>query len=159
MHFDRLDENYAIVKSNLNFGKVTLTGLTGLCIPVRPVCSIMSILVVNSIREEFVDKWRFHDRRIGDELVSASSIRSMFPLSYPITTTQVTESPAPSRASWKLNLKPINMHVASDVTVYTPQLPMQVVTTCSCRSSSKAAKVYILWWYRPCLVVGVKFLK
>ena len=36
MHFDRLDESYAMVKSNLNFGKVTLTGLTGLCILVRP---------------------------------------------------------------------------------------------------------------------------
>ena len=30
MHFDRLDEGYAMVKSNLNFGKVTLTGLTGM---------------------------------------------------------------------------------------------------------------------------------
>ena len=34
MHFDRLDEIYAMVKSNLYFDKVTLTGQTDLCIPV-----------------------------------------------------------------------------------------------------------------------------
>ena len=28
MHFDRLDESYTMVKSNLNFDKVTLTGQT-----------------------------------------------------------------------------------------------------------------------------------
>ena len=48
MHFDRLDESYAMMRSNLNFGKVTLTGLTGLCIPVRPVRPVMPILVVNT---------------------------------------------------------------------------------------------------------------
>ena len=42
MHFDRLDESYTMVKSNLNFGKVTLTGLTGLRIPVRPVCRVQN---------------------------------------------------------------------------------------------------------------------
>jgi len=47
MHFDRLDESYAMVKSNMNFGKVTLAGLTGLCIPVKPVRPVMPILVVN----------------------------------------------------------------------------------------------------------------
>ena len=46
MHFDCLDKSYAMVKSNLHFDKVTLTGLTGLCIPVRPVCTIVPILVV-----------------------------------------------------------------------------------------------------------------
>jgi len=30
MHFDRLDEIYTLIKSNWQFGKVTLTGLTGL---------------------------------------------------------------------------------------------------------------------------------
>ena len=40
MHFDRLDDCYAMVKSNLHFDKVTLTGQTGLCIPVWPVCTI-----------------------------------------------------------------------------------------------------------------------
>ena len=49
MHFDRLDESYAMGKSNLNFGKVTLTDLTGLCILVRPVCTALPILVVNDI--------------------------------------------------------------------------------------------------------------
>ena len=48
MYFDRLDESYSLVKSNLNFGKVTLTGLTGLGIPVRPVRPVMPILVVNT---------------------------------------------------------------------------------------------------------------
>ena len=48
MHFDRLDESYAMGKSNLNFGKVTLTDLTGLCIPVRPLRPVMSILVIDS---------------------------------------------------------------------------------------------------------------
>ena len=40
MHFDHLDESYAIVKSNLHFDKVTLTVQTGLCIPVWPVCTV-----------------------------------------------------------------------------------------------------------------------
>ena len=30
MHFDHLDEIYAMVKSNLQFDKLVLTGLTGL---------------------------------------------------------------------------------------------------------------------------------
>ena len=47
MHFDRLNESYVMVRSNLHFDKVTLTGLTGLCIPVRPVYTAVSILVVN----------------------------------------------------------------------------------------------------------------
>ena len=47
MHFDRLDESYAMMKSKLHFDKVTLTGLTGLCILVRPVCTAVRILVVN----------------------------------------------------------------------------------------------------------------
>ena len=33
MHFDRLDESYAMVKSNLHFDKITLTGLIGLAYP------------------------------------------------------------------------------------------------------------------------------
>ena len=49
MHFDHLDESYAMVKSNLNFGKIIMTGLTGLCIPVRPGRPVMPILVVNTI--------------------------------------------------------------------------------------------------------------
>ena len=40
MHFDRLDESYAMVKFNLHFDKVTLIGQTGLCIPVWPVCTV-----------------------------------------------------------------------------------------------------------------------
>ena len=51
MNFYRLDDSYAMVKSNLNFGKVTLTDLTSLCIPVRPV---MPILVVNMLATPFV---------------------------------------------------------------------------------------------------------
>ena len=48
MHFDLLDERYAMVKSNMHFDKVTLTSLTGLCIPVRLVCTAVPILVVNT---------------------------------------------------------------------------------------------------------------
>jgi len=40
MHFDRIDESYAMVKSNIHFDKVTLTSQTGLCIPVRPVYTV-----------------------------------------------------------------------------------------------------------------------
>jgi len=49
MNFDRLDESYAMVRSNLHFDKFTLTGLTGLCIPVRPVCTAVPILIVNTM--------------------------------------------------------------------------------------------------------------
>jgi hypothetical protein len=47
MHFDCLDDIYATVKSNLHFGKVSQTGLTSPCIPVRPVHPVVSILIVN----------------------------------------------------------------------------------------------------------------
>ena len=47
MHFDSLDKIYAMMKSNFYFDKVILTGPIGLCIPVRPVCTAVPILVVN----------------------------------------------------------------------------------------------------------------
>ena len=40
MHFDHLDQRYAMMKSNLHFDKVILTGQTSLCIPVWPVYTV-----------------------------------------------------------------------------------------------------------------------
>ena len=47
VHFDHLDESYTMVESNLHFDKVTLISLTGLYIPIKPVCTTILILVVN----------------------------------------------------------------------------------------------------------------
>ena len=68
MYFDRLDESYAMVKSKLYFDKVTLTGLTGLCIPVRPVCTAVPILVVNG-----QELWWHDERRLREWRVSGGS--------------------------------------------------------------------------------------
>ena len=68
MHFDHLDESYAMVKSNLNFGKVTLTGLTGLCIPVRPVRPVMPILVINICPPVFWQSLRAKKYSFGPKL-------------------------------------------------------------------------------------------
>ena len=44
MNFDHLNERYTIVKLNLHFDKVTLIGLTELCIPVRMVvCTAVAV--------------------------------------------------------------------------------------------------------------------
>ena len=48
MHFDPLDESYAMVNSNMHFDEVTFIGMTGLCIRVRPVRPVMPILIINT---------------------------------------------------------------------------------------------------------------
>ena len=67
MHFDHLDESYAMVKSNLHFDEVTLTGLTGLCIPVRPISTTMPILIINICPPIFFDKVCMRKNNLWDQ--------------------------------------------------------------------------------------------
>ena len=53
MHFDRLDEIYAVAQSNLQFDKLVYTGLTGSCersdrsVQIAPKTLVVPILGVN----------------------------------------------------------------------------------------------------------------
>ena len=58
MHFDHLDESFAMVKSNLIFDKVTLTDQTFFCIPVYTICQFWSSTVGPARAREKADRKR-----------------------------------------------------------------------------------------------------